>query len=215
MVAPVDSCHGRYLYHRDVRAKYWLPPVLWMAFIVGLSTDAGSSEHTESWLLPFLSALVPWATAAQLEALHWLTRRLAHLSEYAILAALWLRAFVRGRDLPPRTAGLVALAISVAWAILDELHQSFVPSRSASLADVLVDSAGALIALTVAHVGCRRAVDRIKTALLWIALVGGAGFLLVNAIVGVSSGPLWLTVPLAAIALVVRKMLGRQRSCRV
>lgn len=203
-----------YLYHRGVHPQYWLPPVLWMAVIVGFSTDAASSEHTESWLLPFLRTLAPWATAAQLEALHWLTRRLAHLSEYAILAALWLRAFVRGRGLTPRNAGLLALAISAAWAILDELHQSFVPSRSASVADVALDTTGALIALTIAHAGWRRAADRATAALLWTALVGGAGFLLVNAIAGVRSGALWLTVPTAALALLARTLLARQRSRR-
>lgn len=212
MIAPVYSCHGRYLYHRGMGLKYWLPPVLWMAVIVGFSTDAGSESHTEHWLLPILRELAPWATPALLEALHWLVRKTAHLSEYAILAALWLRAFVRGRNLSPRTAGLLALAISVAWAILDELHQSFVPSRSASLADVLVDTAGALITLTVAHVGWRHAVDRTTTALLWIALIGGAGFLLVNTILGVPSGPLWLAAPAAGMALIVRTMLARQRS---
>ena len=212
MIAPVDSSHGRYLYHRGVHPKYWLPPLLWMAVIVGLSTDAGSSEHTKSWLLPLFRILAPWATPAQLEALHWLARRLAHLSEYAILAALWLRAFVRGRNLSPRAAGLLALAISVAWAILDELHQSFVPTRSASLADVLVDTAGALIALTVVHIGWRQAVDHTTTPLLWIALVGGAAFLLVNAILGVPSGPLWLTAPAAGMALIIRTKLARQRS---
>jgi VanZ family protein len=192
--------------------KYWLPPVLWMAVIVGFSTDAGSESHTEHWLLPILRELAPWATPALLEALHWLVRKTAHLSEYAILAALWLRAFVRGLNLTPRTAGLLAVAISVAWAILDELHQSFVPSRSASLADVLVDSAGAVIALPIAHVGWRQAVDCTTAALLWIALIGGAGFLLVNTILGVPSGPLWLTAPTAALALIVRTMLARQRS---
>ena len=203
------------LYHRGVRPRYWLPPVLWMAVIVGLSTDAGSSEHTESWLLPVFRTLAPWATPVQLEGLHWLMRRLAHLSEYAILAALWLRAFVRGRSLTPRTAGLLALAISVAWAILDELHQSFVPSRSASVADVLVDSVGAVVALAAAHLGWRQVADRATATLLWIALVGGAGVLLVNAIVGVSSGALWLTAPIAGVALGVRTMLARRRSRRL
>ncbi|PYM71817.1 MAG: hypothetical protein DME03_19055, partial [Candidatus Rokuibacteriota bacterium] len=95
-----------------MRLKYWLPPVLWMAVIVGFSSDAASSPRTESWLLPILRGLAPWATSAQLEALHWLVRKIAHLSEYAILAALWLRALVRGRGLSPRNAGLIALAIS-------------------------------------------------------------------------------------------------------
>jgi VanZ family protein len=185
-----------------------------MAVIVGFSTDAGSTEHTESWLLPLLRTLAPWATAAQLEALHWLARKMAHLSEYAILAALWLRALVRDRGMSPRSAGLIALAISAAWAALDEAHQSLVPSRSASLADVGLDTTGALIALTVARVGWHRAADRVTATLLWIALLGGAAFLLVNALLGVPSGALWLTVPTAAIALLVRTMLARQRSRR-
>ena len=185
-----------------------------MAVIVGFSTDAASSEHTESWLLPFLRTLAPWATAAQLEALHWLVRKIAHLSEYAILAALWLRAFVRGRGLTPRNAGLLALAICAAWAALDELHQSFVPSRSPSVADVALDTVGALIAVAVAGLGWRRVADRATATLLWTALIGGAAFLLVNAFLGVPSGALWLTAPTAALALLVRTMLARQRSRR-
>jgi VanZ family protein len=183
-----------------------------MAVIVGFSTDAGSSEHTASWLLPLLKTLAPWATSGQVEALHWFTRRLAHLSEYAILAALWLRALTRGRGLSPRNAGLMALAISAVWAALDELHQSFVPIRSASVADVARDTVGALIAVAGAGLRWRRVADRTTAALLWTALIGGAAFLLVNAIVGVPSGALWLTVPAAAMALVVRTMLARQRS---
>ena len=185
-----------------------------MVVIVGFSTDAASSEHTEGWLLPFLRTLAPWATAAQLEALHWLVRKIAHLSEYAVLAALWLRALVRGHGLSPRNAGLIALAISVAWAALDEAHQLFVPSRSASVTDVALDTTGALIALTVARVGWRRAADRATATLLWIALIGGAAFLLVNALLGVPSGALWLTAPTAALALLIRTMLARQRSRR-
>jgi VanZ family protein len=185
-----------------------------MVVIVGFSSDAASSEHTESWLLPILRGLAPWATAAQIEALHWLLRKIAHLSEYAILAALWLRAFVHGRGLSPRNAGLIALAISAAWAALDEAHQFFVPSRSASVADAALDSVGALVALGIAGLGWRRAADRTTAALLWAALIGGGAFLIVNAIVGVPSGALWLTAPAAAVALLVRTMLARHRSRR-
>jgi VanZ family protein len=185
-----------------------------MAIIVGFSTDAASASHTKPWLVPILRALAPWATPAQVDALHWLVRKLAHLSEYAILAALWLRALVRDRGLSPRNAGLLALAISAAWAVLDEVHQTFVPSRGPSLADVALDTTGALIALAVAHVGWRRAAERATATLLWIALLGGAAFLSVNAITGVRSGALWLTAPAAAVALLVRTMLARQRSRR-
>ncbi len=173
-----------------MRLKYWLPPVLWMAVIVGFSSDAASSPHTETWLLPILRGLAPWATSAQLEALHWLVRKIAHLSEYAILAALWLRALVRGRGLSPRNAGLIALAIS----------------------DVALDTTGALVALAIAGLGWRRVADRTAATLLWTALIGGAAFLIVNALAGVPSGALWFTAPAAGFALLARTMHARHRS---
>jgi VanZ family protein len=41
-----------------------------------------------------------------------------------------------------------SLALAMLYALTDEFHQSFVPSRTASLHDCAIDSAGALIALT-------------------------------------------------------------------
>lgn len=81
-------------------------------------------------------------------------RKSAHLFEYAVLALLILRAIKR--PLRPASnswswqrAG-VALLIAAAYAATDEWHQSFVPSRTADLNDVLIDSSGALIGLTPA-----------------------------------------------------------------
>jgi VanZ family protein len=128
-------------------ARYWLPPLVWMAVIWSVSSDLGSVDHTVgpvSWLV---SVLVPWATPAQIDAAHWLVRKLGHLTEYAILAALWFRALHTGRRLPSVPSAAAALAISIAWAIADELHQSFVPSRTPSSLDVVLDSAGATLAL--------------------------------------------------------------------
>src|SRR5262245_49626498 len=113
-----------------------------MALIITLSSDVGSGEHTGGWLLPFLRMLAPWATASQLDALHWLLRKAGHVAEYAILTALWYRAFRRGRRATPRGAAASAFAISVAWAAIDEIRQSFVPSRTASVMDVATDAVG-------------------------------------------------------------------------
>jgi VanZ family protein len=197
------------LYHGAVPLKYWLPPAIWMAAIITFSSDVGSGEHTGHWLLPFLRMLAPWATAAQLEALHWLLRKAGHLTEYAILTALWYRAFRRARHATPRGAAAIAFAISVAWAVLDEIRQSFVPSRTASAMDVATDSVGALIVVALAVLGWRTTIDRLTTTLLWIALLGGLGFLLLNAVTGVASGTLWLTVPLAALLLLARHFYSR------
>src|SRR5256884_1450308 len=132
-----------------MRLAPWLPPVLWMAVTVWLSTDIASGEHTSQLLLPALRWLLPWATPGQLHTVHRLLRKGAHLTEYAILAALWYRAFTRERNLSARAASWTAFAISLAWAALDEWHQSFLPSRTSSAMDVALDGAGAALALVV------------------------------------------------------------------
>jgi len=157
-----------------MRPTDWLPPVLWMGVIVGLSTDTASAEHTGRLLLPVLRWLLPWATPGQVDTIHGLVRKGAHLTEYAILAALWYRAFRRGPTLGPRAAGLGTLVISVTWAILDEWHQSFMPARTSSAVDVAIDGAGAAVALLVAYRGWRAVLDGATPTLLWLAAVGGA-----------------------------------------
>jgi len=214
VIAPVDSSHGGYLYHTDVRSTYWLPPALWMAVIMWLSSDVGSAEHTEHWLVPILRMLAPWAAPAQLEALHGLARKGGHLLEYAVLGALWFRALVRGRGLNPRPAAWIAFAISLGWAILDEAHQSLVPTRTASGTDVAIDGIGTLLALGVARLGWRGTADRATALLLWAGLLGGGAFLVVNALAGVPSGALWLTAPATALLLLARYLHARHRPRR-
>jgi len=72
-------------------------------------------------------------------------RKLGHWGEYFILAILSIRAL--HADLPAqsqlhRAAG--AIAIATLYAASDEWHQSFVPSRSASIVDLLIDCFGAM-----------------------------------------------------------------------
>ena len=177
-----------------------------------LSSDLGSAEHSEHWLVPVLRFLAPWATPSQLTALHGLARKLGHLTEYAVLAALWYRAFARGCRLPPRAAAAIAFAISLVWAMLDEAHQSLVPTRSASAVDVTIDGLGALLATVVAAVGWRPAIDHATTVLLWTALLGGLAFLILNTLTGVPSGLLWLTAPLAALLLLARSLYTRHHT---
>jgi VanZ family protein len=74
-----------------------------------------------------------------------------HFLEYAILAALTLRALSRSVDPPEarRRAFTMALAITLAYALSDEIHQLFVPGRAFQLFDLAVDTAGALVGLTL------------------------------------------------------------------
>ena len=130
-------------------ARYWLPPLVWMAVIWSMSSDLGSADNTAGAVSWLVSVLFPWATPAQIDLAHWLVRKLGHLTEYAILAALWFRTLHAGRRLESLPSAVAALAISIAWAIADELHQSFVPSRTPSAVDVILDSTGATLALLI------------------------------------------------------------------
>jgi len=69
-------------------------------------------------------------------------RKAAHMTEFGLLWVLWLRALPG----PRVQAALSALAITLAYAVSDEIHQSFVPGRHASPLDVAIDAAGAGIA---------------------------------------------------------------------
>ena len=78
-------------------------------------------------------------------------RKCAHLAEYAVLALLLWRA-LRRESAPGNApwrwskAGLV-LALVALYAASDEIHQAFVPSRQASVWDVLLDTTGAAFGL--------------------------------------------------------------------
>ena len=195
-----------------MRPAHWLPPVLWMAVTVWLSTDIASGEHTSQLLLPALRWLLPWATPGQLATVHRLLRKGAHLTEYAILAALWYRAFMRERNLSARAAAWTAFAISLAWAALDEWHQSFLPSRTSSAVDVALDGAGAALALVVDWRAWRGMLDGATAILLWLAAVGGAAVIAMNAWTGVPSGTLWVTTPAAGLMLLGLRRLHRRKT---
>ena len=71
-----------------------LPAILWTALIAWFSTDMWSASGPGTgFLRPLLTALLPWAHLEQIEGMIWLIRKGAHVTEYAVLAALWCQAF--------------------------------------------------------------------------------------------------------------------------
>jgi len=181
----------------------FVPPVAWMGVIFWLSTGTFSAEQTASWILPLLHALLPWATPGQLEFFHWLSRKTAHVLEYAILAWLWQRAFLKSGPprMRPSSRIMAAFVLTVAYAIFDEFHQGWTGQRTASAADVVLDAFGGGGALTLARSGWRRAAEQHTSLLLWFAAVGGALLLLVFFLAGAPARWLWGSVPLSWIAL--------------
>ncbi len=135
------------------RLKAWLPAIVWAAVISGLSTDTFSAEHTSLVVVPILRWLFPHANAAMIETMHALVRKSAHFTEYFVFSVLLVRG-LRGPERGWKWRWAIwAILIAAGYAALDEFHQSFVPSRTASPWDALLDTVGASIAQVVMLAG--------------------------------------------------------------
>jgi VanZ family protein len=133
------------------------PPIIWAAFIFIGSSDLLSSSHTSGFIMRPLHALFPNASEATLAAIHFALRKLGHFTEYAILAWLAARALRTSSQQWLRTRWFwLALAFVICYALFDEFRQSFVPSRTSSIFDSLIDISGGLTALTITALHARR-----------------------------------------------------------
>ena len=104
-------------------ASLLLPPLAWMALIFALSGQPGDGIERAWWDVGL--------------------RKLAHVTEYGVLTALWWRAL---RYLGAVRPLLLAIALCLAYAVSDEIHQTFVDGRRGTPVDVLIDSIGMTIA---------------------------------------------------------------------
>ena len=140
------------LFHRAVSGKglffkYWLPVVLWMGLIFCGSTDALSSKRTSRILSPLLHWLIPNISEEAIDAVKTVVRKGGHVAEYSVLALLLWRARRRPIKNDPRPWSWREAAFAVCaagvYAVTDEFHQVFVPSRGASVWDIGLDTLGA------------------------------------------------------------------------
>ncbi len=148
------------------RSSSWLrrlwrygPIALWIALIFWASTDQFSSERTGGIIRPWIEWLFPTMSAEGIETLHGVIRKAAHVTEYAIFAMLVARALITS-SIPLFSRGwlIICLVLLTAVAATDEYHQSFIPSRTAAITDVLIDMSGGLVALGILALWrfCRR-----------------------------------------------------------
>jgi VanZ family protein len=121
--------------------------LLWTALIFVFSSDAFSAPHTGSILQSIATAILGHPLSdLTYEMTQFVIRKLAHLTAYAILAVLWFRA-VRGEERGWAVRwSVIAVLIAIAVAATDEFHQSFVPSRTGTPFDVVIDVCGAILA---------------------------------------------------------------------
>ena len=71
----------------------YLPLVAWLAFISFASSDNFNAGNTSRIIGPLILWLFPQTSPETLAVIHFITRKIAHFTEYAILGFLAARAF--------------------------------------------------------------------------------------------------------------------------
>lgn len=131
----------------------WLPVCFGLAVIACESTALMSGANTSRWFLDLCHSLWGQVDNASFETTHFLLRKLGHLMGYGLLSLLFRRAWLitlrhtwKGpRSRLPFSAAVLAVFSTFLVACLDEWHQSFLPGRTSTPYDVLIDTAGAML----------------------------------------------------------------------
>ena len=123
----------------------WLPVVLGLCVIAMESTAALGSDHTTGPLRAIFQAIFWPVSDASWDIIHHVIRKSGHFIGYGLLGLAWLRAWWMTL---PRSVfvqdALLALLGTAMTASADEYHQSFLPNRTSSPWDVLLDCCGAI-----------------------------------------------------------------------
>jgi len=128
-----------------------MPVLLWTMIIFSASSDQMSFSHSSRVIAPILHWLFPQMSDQSIHAAVFAVRKLAHVTEYAILALLVWRALrepnaTKSAGWLRARAGYALLFVAL-YATSDEIHQAFVPTRQASVWDVLLDTLGGAFGL--------------------------------------------------------------------
>ena len=130
----------------------WLPAFLSVAMIAGESSATMSAENTSHWLFPFWVRLFGPISAQHWNEVHHLMRKAGHFVGYGIVSLAFFHGWITSlapkvdQSRPVWGAVFRALLCTVIVAVLDEYHQSFLPSRTSSSIDVCIDTCGAIVA---------------------------------------------------------------------
>jgi VanZ family protein len=139
--------------HKKELLKTWIASLLWLGIIFTESTDQFSAEHTSRYLYPIFHFLLRM-DLRHFEVLHHYLRKTGHFVGYftgsLILFGTWRATF----PLPgsPRWAlrwASSAFFMTAFVASMDEWHQTYIPSRTGTWRDVVLDSSAALTAQIV------------------------------------------------------------------
>ena len=141
--------------------RNWWPAVFWMGVIFAESTDFASANNTGGLLYSVISFVVPTVSHPFVDLLNEVLRKTGHFLGYGILSVLVFLALKntnrdRLKNLVGRPWGIylrdlwrlewsfIGVMATVGMATYDEIHQSFIPSRTGRWQDVILDTCGAI-----------------------------------------------------------------------
>jgi len=134
----------------------WWPVAAGIAIIAVESTKYLGADHTSGPLRKIFEALFGPVGDARWDIIHHYVRKSGHFFGYGALGVAWLRAWwlslPRFRFVLDAELALLGTALV---AICDEWHQSYLPNRTSSPWDVLLDCCGALAMQWVVYVTVR------------------------------------------------------------
>ncbi len=134
----------------------YAPLFLWIGVIFFFSSRQGSMSKTSVFIRPILLFLFPDAPEETLVIYHGYIRKFAHFAEYFVLAFLAFRAFSASNGFLRKYRFPASFILVFSIASLDEFNQSFLASRTGSIRDVLLDTAGGLTILMILYFWGRR-----------------------------------------------------------
>lgn len=132
----------------------WSPVFLCLAVVACESTDTFSSAHTSGWLRHLAERVFGTIAQPTWEHAHYVIRKTGHFIGYGLVGLAWLRAWLLMfmgylRRLTPAMwrgyAVTMAIFSTMFSATVDELHQTYIPSRTGLMSDALLDTAGAAV----------------------------------------------------------------------
>ena len=139
----------------------WWPVVLMDTLIAISSSPTFGANHTSGPLRWLWQSLFGPVSTSQWGLIHLCIRKTGHFTGYGMLGLAWLRAwwltFPHSRFLSDAALAILGTALI---ASSDEFHQRFLPNRTGSPWDVLLDCCGAVVMCLVAYAILRLARPR-------------------------------------------------------
>ena len=129
----------------------WIALLFWMGLIFYMSNQPGDVSSKQSGLVLKLFQFIGIDLNNELSELAtFIVRKTAHLTEYFILYFLSIN--VMKCYLNIKNTIFYSFIFSFFYACTDEIHQYFIPGRAMAFRDVLIDSAGALLAMIIVSI---------------------------------------------------------------